>query len=43
VAGAVCLEEAPDGMTMLVAGAAGAFELGVSPVPKAPGCQAPAG
>ncbi|HXV96590.1 MAG TPA: hypothetical protein VD695_08580 [Gaiellaceae bacterium] len=37
-AGNVCLEEAPDGMTRLVAQAAGAFELGVSWLPRAPGC-----
>jgi hypothetical protein len=37
-AGDVCVEEAPDGMTRLVAGSAGPFVLGVSWLPKAPGC-----
>jgi hypothetical protein len=36
--GDVCLEEAPDGMTRVVAAAAGTFELGVSALPRAPGC-----
>jgi hypothetical protein len=36
--GAVCLEEAPDGMTTVVAEAPGAFTLGVAPLPRAPGC-----
>ncbi len=36
--GDVCVEEAPDGMTQLVAGSAGHFVLGVSWLPKAPGC-----
>jgi hypothetical protein len=37
-AGDVCLEEAPDGMTRLVARTAGAFTLGVSWLPRASGC-----
>jgi len=37
-AGDVCLEEAPDGMTRVVATSAGAFELGVSALPRARGC-----
>ncbi len=37
-AGEVCVEEAPDGMTSVVAGAAGTFELGVSAFPRARGC-----
>ncbi|HEU4449827.1 MAG TPA: hypothetical protein VFR63_07600 [Gaiellaceae bacterium] len=36
--GDVCVEEAPDGMTRLVARAPGAFALGVSALPQAPGC-----
>src|SRR5918996_842041 len=36
--GEVCVEEAPDGMTSVVASGAGSFELGVSALPKAPGC-----
>ena len=42
-AGEVCVEEAPDGMTNVVASAAGPFELGVSALPKAPGCADPRG
>jgi hypothetical protein len=42
-AGDVCLEEAPDGMTRVVARAPGAFELGVSALPRAPGCPDPRG
>lgn len=42
-AGDVCLEEAPDGMTRLVAATATAFELGVSALPRAPGCPSPRG
>jgi hypothetical protein len=37
-AGDVCVEEAPDGMTSVVADRAGEFELGVSAVPFRPGC-----
>ena len=37
-AGSVCVEEAPDGMTSVVAEQPGAFELGVAPLPRAPGC-----
>jgi len=37
-AGDVCVEEAPDGMTTIVAGRPGDFVLGTSPVPSAPGC-----
>ena len=33
-AGDVCVEEAPDGMTLVVASDAGPFVLGVSMVPK---------
>ncbi|HXV57533.1 MAG TPA: hypothetical protein VD704_06665 [Gaiellaceae bacterium] len=36
--GGVCVSEAPDGMTSLVATAPGPFELGVSALPRAPGC-----
>jgi len=39
-AGDVCLREGPDGMTELVARTAGSFELGVSLVPRVPGCPA---
>jgi hypothetical protein len=42
-AGDVCLEEAPDGMTRIVAAGAGAFELGVSALPRAPGCPSARG
>jgi hypothetical protein len=42
-AGDVCVEEAPDGMTRVVARAPGPFALGISAVPKAPGCPDPAG
>ena len=42
-AGDVCLEEAPDGMTRLVARGPGRFELGVSLLPRAPGCPPPPG
>jgi hypothetical protein len=42
-AGDVCLREAPDGMTEVVAPGAGAFALGVSAWPRAPGCPAPPG
>jgi hypothetical protein len=42
-AGEVCLEEAPDGMTRIVAAGAGAFELGVSALPRAPGCPSTRG
>jgi hypothetical protein len=37
-AGSVCVEEAPDGMTSVVATAPGAFELGVSALPDTRGC-----
>jgi hypothetical protein len=37
-AGDVCVREAGDGMTQVVARAPGPFVLGVSAVPKAPGC-----
>jgi hypothetical protein len=37
-AGDVCVEEAPDGMTSVVAERAGPFELGVSALPLPPGC-----
>jgi hypothetical protein len=37
-AGDVCLREASDGMTEVVAGRPGSFVLGVSILPKAPGC-----
>jgi hypothetical protein len=40
-AGDVCLQEAPDGMTQLVASSAGPFVLGVSMLPKTPGCPDP--
>jgi hypothetical protein len=40
-AGDVCVEEAPDGMTQVVAAAPGPFTLGVSALPKAPGCPDP--
>jgi hypothetical protein len=36
--GSVCVEEAPDGMTTVVAREGGAFLLGVSALPRAPGC-----
>jgi hypothetical protein len=36
--GDVCVEEAADGMTEVVARGAGPFVLGVSAFPKAPGC-----
>jgi hypothetical protein len=39
--GAACVEEAPDGMTQVVATAPGAFVLGISALPKAPGCPDP--
>ena len=42
-AGDVCLEEAPDGMTRVVAADAGAFKLGVSALPRAPGCPSARG
>jgi hypothetical protein len=42
-AGDVCVEEATDGMTRLVARRPGPFALGVSALPKAPGCPAAAG
>ncbi len=42
-AGEVCVREAPDGMTEVVASRAGAFVLGVSMLPRAPGCQEPDG
>jgi hypothetical protein len=41
--GDVCVREAPDGMTEIVAGGAGPFVLGVSMLPKAPGCPGPPG
>ena len=41
-AGSVCVEKAPDGMTSVVAEEPGAFELGVSPLPKTRGCPDPA-
>ena len=37
--GAVCVEEAADGMTSVVADAPTAFVLGVSALPQAPGCD----
>jgi hypothetical protein len=37
-AGELCVREAADGMTEVVARAAGPFVLGVSMLPKAPGC-----
>jgi hypothetical protein len=37
-AGSICVEEAPDGMTSVVAPAPGAFELGVSALPETRGC-----
>jgi hypothetical protein len=37
-AGDVCVDEGPDGMTQVVATAPGAFTLGVSAIPRAPGC-----
>jgi hypothetical protein len=37
-AGSVCVEEARDGMTSVVAEAPGSFELGVSALPRARGC-----
>lgn len=40
-AGPVCVREAPDGMTTLVASAPGNFALGVSALPRAPGCPEP--
>jgi hypothetical protein len=42
-AGGVCVREAPDGMTEVVANRPGPFALGVSPLPKAPGCPEAAG
>jgi hypothetical protein len=42
-AGDVCPEEGPDGMTQIVARSAGAFVLGVSMLPKPPGCPDPPG
>jgi hypothetical protein len=42
-AGNVCLREAPDGMTEVVARAVGRFVLGVSAVPRPPGCPTPPG
>ncbi len=42
-AGDVCVREAPDGMTEVVAAGPGSFVLGVSWLPKAPGCPDPAG
>jgi hypothetical protein len=41
-AGEICLREASDGMTEIVADAAGTFVLGVSILPKAPGCPSSA-
>jgi hypothetical protein len=41
--GDVCVEEAPDGMTSVVAEGATAFVLGVSALPQASGCPAAAG
>ncbi|HSK17144.1 MAG TPA: hypothetical protein VK915_13390 [Gaiellaceae bacterium] len=41
--GSVCVGEAPDGMTEVVAREEGAFLLGVSAFPKAPGCPEGAG
>jgi hypothetical protein len=41
-AGEICLREASDGMTEIVADAAGPFVLGVSMFPKAPGCPSAA-
>ncbi|HXV34210.1 MAG TPA: hypothetical protein VD769_09385 [Gaiellaceae bacterium] len=38
-AGDVCVREGPDGMTEVVARAAGPFALGVSAIPRAPGCR----
>jgi hypothetical protein len=40
-AGDVCVREAPDGMTQVVARNSGAFALGVSALPQAPGCPEP--
>jgi len=40
-AGDVCVREAPDGMTQVVARIPGAFALSVSAVPQAPGCPEP--
>jgi hypothetical protein len=37
-AGDGCVREAEDGMTELVASRAGPFALGISALPKAPGC-----
>jgi hypothetical protein len=42
-AGEVCVREATDGMTEVVASGAGPFVLGVSMLPKAPGCPDPDG
>ena len=42
-AGDVCVEEAPDGMTQVVARGAGPFVLGVSALPRASGCPSPPG
>jgi hypothetical protein len=41
--GDVCVEEAPDGMTSVVAEGATAFVLGISVLPQASGCTAGAG
>jgi hypothetical protein len=40
-AGDVCVREAPDGMTQVVARTPGAFALSVSAFPQAPGCPEP--
>jgi hypothetical protein len=42
-AGDLCVREGPDGMTLLVARSAGPFALGVSLLPRAPGCPPPPG
>ena len=42
-AGDICVEEGPDGMTEVVANGPGAFALGVSVLPRAPGCPDPPG
>ena len=42
-AGDVCLQQARDGMTEVVARRPGAFVLGVSPLPRPPGCPDPGG
>jgi hypothetical protein len=41
--GNVCVREGPDGMTQVVARGAGAFVVGVSAIPRAPGCADPPG